>query len=135
MDSDIKQDAHEEIRQLLRSISDAWSKGHPEELEEYFHENMLIVQPGSQGGGRGKRECVDSYKDFVSHATIREFKESDQTIDVWGDTAVASYKFEMAYEMRGEVHKDSGYDLFVFSREKGKWLVVWRTILPVPVGE
>jgi hypothetical protein len=38
----------------------------------------------------------------------------------------------MAYEMRGEVHKDSGYDLFVFSREKGKWLAVWRTILPVP---
>ncbi len=135
MASDIKQDAHEEIRQLLRSINDAWSKGHPEELEEYFHENMVIVQIGSQGGGRGKRECVDSYKGFVSHATIREFKESNHDIVVWTNTAVASYKFEMTYEIGGETHNDSGYDLFAFSREKGKWLAVWRTILPVPVDE
>lgn len=135
MISDIEQNVQEEIRQLLKNINDAWVKGHPEELGEYFHEDMVIVGPGFRGGGRGKRACVESYKDFTSHATIREFKESDHAIDIWSDTAVASYQFEIDYEMNSEEHRDSGYDLFVFVRERGNWRAVWRTIIPLPGGE
>jgi hypothetical protein len=27
-------------------------------------------------------------------------------------------------------HHDEGHDLFVFTRERGKWFAVWRTIIP-----
>lgn len=130
MISDIDQNAREEIRKLLGNISNAWIKGRPEELEEYFHEEMVIAGPGFKGGGRGKSECIKSYKDFITHAAIQNVKESDLMIDVWGDTAVASYRFEMDYEIGGERHHDAGHDLFVFTRERGKWLAVWRTIIP-----
>ncbi|UCC39332.1 MAG: nuclear transport factor 2 family protein [Candidatus Aminicenantes bacterium] len=132
---DIEQKAREEIRELLSNISKAWTKGHPEELEGFFHEEMVITGPGFKGGGRGKSECVKSYKDFITHATIREVKESEHMIDVWGSTAVASYRFEIDYEVGGERHNDAGHDLFVFAREGGKWLAVWRTIIPLSQGE
>ncbi len=132
MASDTEQDTREGIRALLNNISDAWTKGRPEELEEYFHEDMVIASPGFKGGGRGKDDCVQSYKDFASHAKIREVRGSDHLIDVWSDTAVASYRFEIDYEINGQEHHDVGHDLFVFAREGGKWLAVWRTIIPLP---
>jgi len=130
MASEIGQNTREEIRKLLGNISDTWIKGRPEELEEYFHEEMVIAGPGFKGGGRGKTECVQSYKDFVTHAAIRNVKESDHLIDVWGDTAVASYRFEIDYELNGQEHHDVGHDLFVFARQEEKWLAVWRTVIP-----
>lgn len=122
----------EQIRRILKKINDAWVTGHPEALEDYFHQDMVIVRPGFGARGTGRRACVESYREFISHATIHQFKESDHHIDLWGDTAVVTYRFQLEYQMAGEEHRDSGVDLFVFTREKGRWLAVWRTILPLP---
>ena len=70
-------------------------KGRPEKLEEYSHEDMVIAFPGFGRRGVGKRACVERYEAFVSEATIRDLKESQPLIDVWGDAAVASYRFEL----------------------------------------
>jgi hypothetical protein len=132
MTSDNEGNAQVEILQLLKKINEAWVHNRPEELEEYFHEDMVIARPGFRGGGRGKDVCVQSYRDFISHATVREVQESNHQIDVWDDTAVASYRFEMHYQINEEEHHDSGVDLFVFARQKGTWRAVWRTIVPWP---
>ena len=131
MVSDSNQKDQEEIRQLLKNINEAWVQGHPERLRKYFHEDMVIARPGFRGGGRGKDVCAESYGDFINHATVRKFQESNQQIDVWADTAVASYRFEMQYQIGEEEHRDSGVDLFVFARQKGTWRAVWRTIIPL----
>jgi len=51
---------------------------------------------------------------------VQELKESDAEIDVWGNTAVASYAWEMKYEMGDASYHESGRDLFVFKRDVGK---------------
>jgi len=120
----------EEIRKILKAINSAWVSGRSEDLEKFFHEDMVITGPGFQGGGKGRRTCVASYESFSQTAAIKEVKESNLSIDIWNNTAVAHYKFEIAYQIAGKDYRDSGYDLFVFTREEGKWLAVWRTILP-----
>jgi len=52
-------------------------------------------------------------------------------IDVVGQTAVASYVFDIRYELEGVAYQESGRDLFVFSREQTTWRAVWRTMLPL----
>ena len=51
-------------------------------------------------------------------------------IDVWGNTAVATYRYEIAYEMGGQLYQEMGQDLFVFVRDGGRWRAVWRTLIP-----
>ena len=55
---------------------------------------------------------------------------SEPEIYVTGDTAVAVYAWKMTYEMGGEEYRETGHDLFVFTRAGGNWLAVWRAILP-----
>jgi len=122
----------EEIVDILRAINAAWVKGETDELKRYFHEDMIIARPGFGIHGEGRKACVDSYREFAGMANIQKLSESQRVVLVWGDTAVASYKFDIDYEIDGQSHQDAGYDLFVFTRRKGTWLAVWRTVLPVP---
>jgi hypothetical protein len=39
---------------------------------------------------------------------------------VSGDTAVATFGWEIAYEMKGTLSRDTGHDLFVFARHEGQ---------------
>ena len=125
-------DHKEEIRQLLKSISRAWNEGQTEILSEVFHEDMLIVSPDFQVLGKGREACVKSYEDFIRQATLKEFIQSEPAIEVWGHTAVASYRFDMAWEMDGQSFQEAGRDVFVFTLLDNRWQAVWRTILPLP---
>jgi hypothetical protein len=129
--TDIDRD-REQITHILKAINRAWTSGDTDDLSKYFHEDMIIAQPGFGIRGEGRSACVDSYKGFAGMASINALRESEHMVLVWGDTAVASYKFDVEYEMDGQSHRDAGYDLFVFTRLEGAWLAVWRTILPVP---
>jgi len=125
-------DPKEEIRQLLKKINRAWTEGRTEILNEVFHQDMVIVSPDFQVLGKGREACVKSYEAFMKQATLREFTESEPAIEVWGLTAVASYRFDMAWEKDGQSFQDSGRDVFVFSLLGDRWQAVWRTILPLP---
>ena len=131
-------DDREEIRLLLNKINDAWLKGPPEKLAEAlsdcFHDGIVIKGPGFQAMGRGKEPCVKSYVDFVRQARVRSCTLSEPEIDHFGDTAIATYSWEMTYELDGHEYHDSGHDLFVLSRVEGRWLAVWRAMLPAQAG-
>jgi len=131
-------DDREEIRLLLNKINDAWLAGPPDGipgvLNECFSADMVIRGPGFQAMGRGKEACVKSYVDFVRQARVRNCTLSEPEIDGFGDTAIATYSWEMTYELDGHEYHDSGHDLFVLSRMEGRWLAVWRAMLPAPAG-
>lgn len=56
------------------------------------------------------------------------------TIDVCGDTAVATCPWEMEWEAGGEARREAGHDVFVLARRDGRWLAVWRTVVPLAAG-
>lgn len=118
------------VRELLRRISAAWSGGRPDDLAALFHERMVIAMSAVGLREEGRDRAVQSYRDFTTNARIIAYEEHDYAIDVRGETAVASYGFELTYEMGGERRTDRGHDLFVFTREQDRWVAVWRTVLP-----
>jgi hypothetical protein len=125
-------DDREAIRELIRRINEAWLNRRMVELDHYFHEAMVGVAPGFQARSEGREACIKSYEDFMGAAVVDEFRESEPTIDLCGNTAVATFGWEMAWTMNGRSHRESGHDLFVFTREDGRWWTVWRTMLPTP---
>ena len=130
MKFDFKTKVQQEIWQLIQDLNDTWVKGRPEDLLDLFHEDMVIISPDFQELGRGKEVCMQSYKDFSTKADIKDLKIMNPRIDVYENTAITSYSFEITYEMKDKIFHDTGRDMFVFVREGGKWQAVWRTILP-----
>lgn len=116
--------------ETVRAINAAWRTGDVLGLRDRFHEDAVMVPPGFEGRSEGREACVRSYQEFTDNATVRRLDELDPQVDVVGDTAVVTYRFEISYEMGGETQHDAGRDVFVLVRSAaGAWQAVWRTVV------
>ena len=126
--------AETEIRELIHKINDVWTTKRPEEIPAAiagcFDESVSFHGPGFVEVGRGPDVCVNSYAEFVRQTTLHECKLSEPAVDVHGDTAVATYSWEVAYALDGKDYRDKGHDVLVLARSAGKWQAVWRAMLP-----
>ena len=118
------------IETAIKTINEAWTQDSLEDLNRFFHQDMVIVGPDAQVAGRGREACISSYRSFAKMAEIHSFSQSDFRIEVFENTSAATYSYSLSYELDGQIFRDSGRDMLVFTREKEDWKVVWRMILP-----
>jgi uncharacterized protein (TIGR02246 family) len=118
-----------EVAAAIERINRAWLDRRPDDLAPLFHPALTMALPGFSGRVEGRDAIVAGFTDFCTQAVVREYTERDRQIDVVGDTAVVSYAYEMVYERSGQRNRATGRDLWVFDRQEGVWLAVWRTML------
>jgi uncharacterized protein (TIGR02246 family) len=120
--------AHDEARALVARINEAWRGGRAEAAAPLFAEDVVMLGPG---GERlvGRAAMVRSYVDFAAAATVDEYEESEHAVDVFGDTAVVSYAWRMAWRAGGEAYRERGRDVFVLAHGADGWQAVWRTLI------
>ncbi len=118
----------EVIRRTVERINGLWLAGRYDEIGDFLAEDAVVAPPGSDERVRGRQAYVQSYRDYDRACTTRDFVPSEPQVDVVGDVAVAVCPFFIEYEMQGEVRRERGRDVLVFTRIDGQWLVAWRTM-------
>jgi ketosteroid isomerase-like protein len=125
-----------EIQPLVQTINDSWLHGPPEAIPDVlnrcFHDDVVILGPGLQEIAKGREACVASYQSFVNQATVKSFSVTNMEIDAYGDTASVRYSWEMEYELKNEMHHETGRELFVFASSGTRWLAVLRACTSTP---
>ena len=125
----------EEVWQTIQALNRAWTvEGNPDELENYFHKNMVAISPADRERLEGRDNCIASWKAFVEAATIHYWKVTDPEVQLYGDNkfAVATYYYDMSFDMGGKTVKTGGRDMVVLVNEDGKWWVVADQFSPYP---
>jgi ketosteroid isomerase-like protein len=128
----------EHVKATLGRINQAWLEGTPDAIGDGVADEVVMVFPGFGGSIRGREAFVATFREFLKQASIRDFTEADLRVDIAGNTAVATYRFEMVYERGGGRYRSTGRDFLIFENQAGKWLAVWRTMLDLaeePVRE
>jgi uncharacterized protein (TIGR02246 family) len=122
-------DEQREIWELIRRSNRAWVAGAAHEVAGLFDDDAVVVAPGLQGRVQGRDEIVRSYEEYVHHARTHLFEELEHQIDVFGDTAVAAYRFTVRYSLTNEdeEREETGQEVLVLRRGVGGWKVIWRT--------
>ncbi len=62
------------------------------------HSEIVMIFPDFAGKIQGREHFLAGFRDFCQSATIHEFQEYDQQVDVAADTAVITFKYEMVYQ-------------------------------------
>jgi ketosteroid isomerase-like protein len=125
----VEESKRESAAATMRRINQAWVHGHVEDLASMVHPEIVMVFPGFTGRVQGQEDLLAGFRDFCQSATIEEFRQYDDQVDVAGDTAVITFRYDMVYERSGERYRSIGRDLWVFQNEGGAWIAVWRTML------
>ena len=119
----------DELRSIVQRVNDAWRSERFDEMREYFHPNVVLAQPGFGQRVEGRDALMASYQDFARQAKVISFTCGDVHVDRAGDSAVTTMHWRMEYEFGGARYDESGWDLLVFGRHGGRWVVVWRTVV------
>ena len=117
------------LQEIVTRINSAWLAGRFDELRDYFHPDVVLAQPGFAKRTVGREALIASYRDFVNSATIHSFTPGEVQIDDSGDSAVTTMPWEMDYTIEGRRYHERGWDLLVFGKREGRWVVVWRTVV------
>ena len=119
-----------EIKSVLKSVNVSWSSGKPEELNNYFHDDIVILSPELKILGAGKADCIQSYVDFLDRSRVIEYTDTDPEIRIFEDTAIAFYNYKVSWKTGETLFNEAGQELYVFAKQNGKWLVVMRELAP-----
>lgn len=112
------------IWSTLRTLNDAWTKGNPDDLAQYFHPDMVAITATVRHRLDGAAACIAGWKAFAEAATIHHWREIDPVIHVYGSSAVVAYDFDMAFDMNGQTIQMGGRDMFFFVKEGDRWWAV-----------
>ena len=129
--ADSNDDLKNEIRKTVKGINEASRKGDIETLKKFCHEDVVIVPPGFVRRAEGRDTYLKSVRDFCSIGTFLDYKQTSMTIDIFGDVAIVYYRYETKWEMDGKTFDEEGNDVKVLGRYEGKWLLIWRTLIPI----
>jgi ketosteroid isomerase-like protein len=118
----------EDVAIVMRRINEAWLSGRTHDLAPLVHADIVMQFPGFAGRIQGREEFIAGFEDFRNDAVVHEFLDRDRQVDVAGNTAVVTFRYEMLYERSGKRHRATGRDLWVFQRQGDAWIAVWRTM-------
>lgn len=117
-------EVEQEVWRTVQELNQAWTSGRVDELERYFHEDMVAITPMDRKRLEGRAACVASWARFVERAVIREWRERDPLVRIFGDAAVVTYSYDLACEVGGEDVRLEGRDMFFMIRRDGRWPAV-----------
>jgi len=121
-------DDRKELSAAMDRIIQAGMSGQIEGLSEILDDQVIMVFPGFGRRVQGKTAMIGGFQDFAASAEIHEHRETDEQIDVIGETAVISYRFELIYTRDDVIYRSDGRDLWVFHKTEGDWKAAWRTM-------
>jgi len=120
-----------DVEQTMTAINQAWQSGRPSDMAPHLHPGIVMKLPNFSGTVAGRDNLIAGFEDFCANARVLEYHESDRQIDLVGDCAVVSVRFEMLYERSSYRGRSGGRDVWVFTRAADRWVAVWRTMTDV----
>jgi len=116
--------AEVDVLDFIASLNACWTKGDPEDLREYFHQDMVAVTPVDREPRVGREACVAGWAGFAGSADILSWTERGHRVRIFGDAAVVTYCYELRCRMGGATLTLAGRDMFFLVRESGRWWAV-----------
>jgi hypothetical protein len=125
----------EEVWQKIQSMNRSWTiDGKPDELKNYFHYNMVVLNPSENKRIEGREACVAAWKNFCEEVKINSWEEIDPLVQLYceGKCAVVTYYWDMSYNTGGKTIKIGGRDMLTLVNENGRWWIVADQFSPYP---
>ena len=115
---------HDAVSSTMRRINQVWLDGQVDGLAPMVHPEVVMAVPGFAGRTQGREEFLAGFRDFCQNARIYEFRDHDYQVDIAGNTAVVTFRYDMVYELSGERYNSTGRDLWVFQNHGSTWIAV-----------
>jgi hypothetical protein len=124
----------DQITGVTKSLSLAWQQRQFDQLEPLFAAGVVFQDSKGDRLLEGREACIQSYRDFMGIATVLGYKEEEPDIIPFAGFVMATYGWQIDYEIHGSNVHDEGRDWLALSKQDGAWRINWRLSLSLPPG-
>ena len=121
-----------DIRHFIKELTNAWLEERYDDLNDFFHQDVVLLPPGSVTPIIGKELVIDSYRQFAKVGTVHTFDILDITLHEYEHTTVCDMLFEVDYELDSGRYHERGLEVYVIDTSGSKFNVLWRTQFQLP---
>jgi len=123
--------SREEAWQVVLNMNFCRLEGNPKDLADYLHPNIVAILPAGERL-EGREACIAAWTDFSRTSTVEYHAPDSARIDIYQNTAVVTYNYDMFYIIDNKGTHASHRDMVVLIKERGKWFVVAYYSSPFP---
>ena len=123
------------IETMIRQMNQAWVEGRFEELGDYFHEEVVMLMPGSPHILRGREPMVASYREFTAMARVHQFAFGEIALFPFGSLTMAHARFSVDYEIPSGRFAEEGMEIYAITTEGPSPKILWRTQVALEPSE
>lgn len=118
-----------EIERIVEHLNEDWINGDLENMEQYFHNHVVMIEPGTDRRKTGIEQMIESYGDFIQEAEVSDFKITGMHVDIFDTTAIAYYTYHIKYMIGSTKYDESNAEILVLRQHEEEWQILWRTQL------
>lgn len=116
-----------EIERIIEHLNEDWINKNLRNFDQYFHNHVVMIEPGTNNKIVGSEQVIENYRDFVEDIEVSDFKITEMHVDLFDATAVAYFTYRMRYRVENTNYDESNAEILVFRRHDDHWQIVWRT--------
>ncbi|MFQ5770899.1 MAG: GNAT family N-acetyltransferase [bacterium] len=110
-----------DVEQLVRKLQNTWLENRVVDLAPFFDENVVLFSPGRTERIVGNEAVIESYKQFLSASTVKNFQITNLHIDIFNTTAIAVLTWDISYELQDKTYDEKGHDIMILNESKSNW--------------
>lgn len=116
-----------EIERVVEHLFENWMNKQFEKLEQYFHNQAVMIEAGTENRLKGTAAIIENYRDFIEDADIDDYSITKLSVDLFEETATAYFSYRIKYRVENTKYDESNTDILVFRKHNRHWQIVWRT--------
>ncbi|MDX1438952.1 MAG: nuclear transport factor 2 family protein [Rubricoccaceae bacterium] len=120
-------DTVESLRRFIRELNDTWRAQRYEDLASFFHNDVVLLPPGSEEPVESVEAIVESYRQFGASATIHSFTIEQIRVYDFKTVALCQMGFDIDYEIESGRYREHGMEVYVVENSGHDPKIIWRT--------
>lgn len=114
--------------QFARDLNFAWYEGRYDDLERYYHPDVVMSVPGCLQPVVGRAAMLETYREFAEAVKVHAFSINQMEVFAYDGVELCHLDFEVDYETSDGRFQEQGRDVYVIKENAhGEKRVVWRT--------
>ena len=113
----------------ILSLNEAWRAGRFEELETFYHPDVILLPTDAGIPIAGRAAVVASYREFAEAATLHDFEITSLDCYPFDGATVCHMRFEIEYEIEHGRYRESGLEVYVVTigPDAARPVIAWRS--------
>ena len=119
------------INKFIHDFNEYWMHARVDEIIPLLHEDVVFTGPDYKTHIRGRSDCIQTLRDFISVGYTHHFEIINNQIHTWQEVSNCIIEYTIDYEIKGKRLKEHGFEQWTIINDNDALKMLGRVLLKI----